>query len=60
MEDGKNVEKVKCKFYSKIYIAESKSGIGHLSKYRKKCLALHKPIDWWGGFTDPNFYCWSW
>ena len=45
IEDGKKVEKAKCKLCSKIYTAKSKSGTGHLSRHRKKYLALHKPMD---------------
>ena len=44
-EDGKQVEKAKCKFCSKIYGAASKGGTGHLSRHRQKCLALHKPAN---------------
>ena len=43
IENGIKVEKAKCKFCSKIYGAKSKSGTGHLSRHRQKCLALHKP-----------------
>ena len=45
VEEGKNVQKAKCKLCGNIYSAKSKVSTGRLLRHRQKHLALHKPVD---------------